>query len=106
MIARSIDTLPMLYDQDETAWLEVMSRLIAEDRLDDLDYEHLKEYLADMAKRDRREVESRLALLIAHLLKWQYQSEQRTGSWRATIEVQRQELERLLQSGTLRQHAQ
>ncbi len=98
-------SLSSLYEQDETAWLEVMSRLAAERRGDELDYEHLSEYLADMAKRDRREVLSRLTVLLVHLLKWQHQPERRSGSWRSTIREQRHELTDLLESGTLRNHA-
>jgi hypothetical protein len=83
-----------------------MTELVRDRRFSELDYENLGEYLADMARRDRREVESRLAVLIAHLRKWEHQPERRSGSWRATIEVQRQELVRLLESGTLRHHAE
>jgi hypothetical protein len=42
--------------------LEVMSRLVAERRFEEFDCEHLSEYLSDMARRDRREVYSRLGL--------------------------------------------
>ena len=95
-----------LYERDETRWLDVMSELIRAGRLDEVDYPNLAEYLADMARRDRREVVSRLSVLIAHLLKWQYQPDRRSGSWRATVEVQRQELAgALLESGVLRHHA-
>jgi Domain of unknown function DUF29 len=95
-----------LYESDETAWLEAMSELIEQGRVDELDYPHLAEYLADMAKRDRREVESRLTLLIEHLLKWTYQPEKQTGSWRRTIVVQRQELAEMCGKGVLRSHAE
>lgn len=105
MIQRLPKHLPELYDVDETAWLETTSQLILEGRLDELDYTHLAEYLADMARRDKREVASRLATLIAHLLKWKYQPARRSGSWRATIETQRQELNELLESGVLRNYA-
>jgi hypothetical protein len=94
-----------LYEADETAWLEEMSRLVAERRFADLDAEHLSEYLCDMAKRDKREVLSRLTVLLAHLLKWEHQPEQRSNSWRGTILTQRHELEDLLESGTLRRYA-
>jgi hypothetical protein len=97
--------LPALYDTDETAWLENMAELIREGHVDELDFEHLGEYLSDMARRDKREVKSRLATLIAHLLKWSHQTANRTGGWRATITVQRQELLDLLESKTLRNHA-
>jgi len=105
MELKDVEILPQLYEQDETGWLERMAQLIAEGRFTDLDYVHLQEYLVDMAKRDRREVLSRLSVLIAHRLKWDNQPEQRTNSWRATIEVQRQKLQELLESGTLRNHA-
>ena len=97
--------LELLYEQDETAWLEAMAVLAAEGRLSEMDSHNLSEYLSDMAKRDRREVTSRLAVLIAHLLKWRDQPMRRSGSWRETVEVQRQELSELLESGTLRNHA-
>lgn len=106
MIQHAEALLPGLFEADETAWLEAMSELIQRGRFDELDYPHLCEYLTDMAKRDRREVESRLAILIAHLLKWAHQAENRSGSWRGTIVVQRQELARLLGRGVLRNHAE
>jgi hypothetical protein len=97
--------LPRLYEADETAWLEAMAALVAGRRLDELDCEHPGEYLADMARRDRREVVSRLVVLLAHLLKWGHQPERRSGSWRGTILTRRRELRLLLESGTLRDHA-
>ncbi|QDV34343.1 DUF29 domain-containing protein [Tautonia plasticadhaerens] len=97
--------LASLFERDETAWLEAMSKLIRQGRLDEVDSSNLAEYLSDMARRDRREVTSRLSLLIAHHLKWIHQPDRRSGSWRATVEVQRQELSDLLESGVLRGHA-
>ena len=98
-------SLAELYERDETAWLEAMSASIRAGRLDEVDFPNLAEYLADLAKRDRREVAHRLAVLIAHLLKWEHQPGQRSGSWRRTIVVQRQRLRGMLESGTLRNHA-
>ena len=59
-----------------------------------------------MAKRDRREVESRLVVLLAHLLKWTYQPDRRSRSWRATVVEHRQELVGLAGRGVLRNHAE
>src|SRR5216683_2952359 len=98
--------LSVLYEQDETAWLEAMSALAANGRHAEIDYRHLSEYLADMAKRDKREVFSRLVVLLCHLLKWEHQPERRSGSWRGTIREQRRELKQLLTSGTLLNHAE
>jgi len=97
--------LSVLYERDETAWLEAMSALAASGRHAEMDYQNLSEYLADMAGRDRREVFSRLVVLLTHLLKWEHQPERRSGSWRGTIMEQRRELRQLLDSGTLRNHA-
>lgn len=106
MVATLTKKPTSLYLRDETAWLEDTADLITSDRLDEIDYQNLAEYLTDMARRDRREVDSRLALLMAHLLKWDYQPDKRTGNWRATIVVERQELAKLMGRGVLRNHAE
>jgi hypothetical protein len=98
--------LEALFERDETAWLEAMAALAAEGRVLELDAANLAEYLADMARRDRREVFSRLVVLLTHLLKWDHQPDGRGGSWRGTIREQRRELRQLLESGTLRNHAE
>lgn len=104
----SVEIVPLveLYEQDETAWLEAMAALAAQRRFGEMDHAHLSEYLTDMAQRDRREVFSRLVVLITHLLKWEHQLINRSGSWRGTIREQRRELRQLLESGTLRNHAE
>ena len=105
MIQRARTTLSDLYEADETAWLDAMAKLIRQRRFKDLDYKHLGEYLEDMARRDRREVKSRLVVLMAHLLKWQFQPKRRSRSWRATIIHQRQELADDVGLGVLRNYA-
>ncbi len=106
MIQRATTSLSELYEVDETAWLEAMAELIRHGRRDELDYAHLGEYLSDMARRDRREVESRLTTLLAHALKWIYQPEHRSRSWHGTIIEQQQELEGEAARGVLRKHAE
>jgi hypothetical protein len=106
MVVRPAAELPALYEADETAWLEAMSRLAADRRAAELDLDNLSEYLASMAKRDKREVVSRLVVLLTHLLKWDYQPDKRSPSWAATINAQRDQLADLFESGTLRRHAE
>lgn len=106
MASVSIDHLPALFDHDETAWLEAMAALIAAGRSEELDLTNLREYLLDMARRDRREVKRRLAILLAHRLKWVQQPQRRSRGWRKTMVVQRQALEDLLKSAVLRAYAQ
>lgn len=106
MATAQLDSLSALYEQDETAWLEIMAKLVAKKRYEELDHRNLSEYLTDMAKRDRREVISRLVVLLSHLLKWQFQAEGQSESWRGTIREQRLQLQLLLESATLRKHAE
>ncbi len=102
---QTAEALTDLYEADETAWLEAMAELIAEGKQDEVDYAHLQEYLTDMANRDKREVESRLSVLMMHVLKWTHQKKKRSKSWRRTIVNQRRELTKMLKSGVLRKHA-
>jgi len=97
--------LSRLYLADETAWLEQMSQLIRERRFDKIDAQNLSEYLQDMAKRDRREVASHLTVLLVHLLKWECQPRKRSRSWQVTLLAQRQDMQDILDSKTLRNHA-
>ena len=97
--------LSRLYETDETGWLEQMSRLVTERRYGELDYQHLGEFLLDMARRDRREAFSRLTALLTHLLKWEYQPRKRSRRWETAILNQRDDLRDLLESQTLRNHA-
>jgi hypothetical protein len=105
VVQRTPTRLPELYAEDETAWLEEMADRIAAGERDSLDFASLQEYLTDMANRDRREVYSRLVVLIAHVLKWQHQPDRRSGGWQATIFEQRRELKGAASKGVLRRHA-
>ncbi|MBY0527953.1 MAG: DUF29 domain-containing protein [Gemmataceae bacterium] len=105
MVQRTPVATAALHEADETAWLEETAELIRQGRLDAIELGPLAEYLTDMAKRDRREVFSRLVVLLSHLLKWEFQPDGRSGSWQGTILEQQRELRQLLESGTLRNHA-
>ena len=104
--AKFTPSLTELYDLDETAWLEQMAALAGEGAGAALDLRHLSEYLGDMAKRDKREVSQRLTVLLVHLLKWEHQPKKRSRSWQLTIDEQREELQDLTESGSLRAHAE
>lgn len=74
-LLRPTGDLASLYVEDETDWLDAMAAIAREGRLEELDLAHLAEFLEDMAERERREVESRLVVLLMHHLKWNYQPE-------------------------------
>lgn len=78
------------YEQDIVAWANEQARLIREGRFDLLDLAHIAEEIEDVGKSEQRELESRVAVLLAHLLKWQYQPERRGVSWTVTIRTQRE----------------
>lgn len=84
--------LARLYEQDFLLWTEKIARLLRAGRLDELDIEHLAEEIEDMGKSQRRELESRLRVLLTHLLKWGWQRDKRSNSWKATVANQRVEL--------------
>ena len=98
--------LSELFHSDETAWLEHMATLAATGDTAPMDLRNLSEYLSDMARRDKRETLQRLATLLVHLLKWEHQPAKRSRSWDLTIQEQREELEDLLGSRVLRNHAE
>jgi len=92
-----------LYDEDFVLWIAQTARLLRAARFDEIDVEHLIEEIEAMAGRDKREVLSRLTVIVQHLLKWQHQSRKRSRSWHATIVAQRAEIELLFeQSPSLR----
>lgn len=80
------------YDQDILAWSQEQARLIRAGRFELLDVAHVAEEIEDVGKSEQRELANRMTLLLAHLLKWQYQPERRGASWEKTIKAQRKEL--------------
>ncbi|WP_306647905.1 DUF29 domain-containing protein [Massilia pseudoviolaceinigra] len=85
-----------LYDMDVLAWSIEQAALLRERRWSALDMENLAEEIEDVGNSMRRELGSRMAVLIAHLLKWQFQPQLRSKSWLASINVQRATINRRL----------
>jgi hypothetical protein len=84
------------YEKDFYAWTVHNTQLMRAGKLSEIDVEHIAEELESMGKSNKRELINRLAVLIAHLLKWQFQSGRRSKSWMLTIKNQRFEIEDLL----------
>ena len=80
------------YDKDINAWAQEQARLLRAGRFEMLDIEHIAGEIEDVGKSEQRELASRMAVLLAHLLKWQYQPERRGASWEKTIKAQRKEI--------------
>ena len=85
------------YETDFHQWIDEQAARLKAGQFDRLDLPNLIEELESMSARERRELINRLAVVLAHLLKWQYQPERRCTSWRLTINEQRRQLALLLE---------
>jgi|JI9StandDraft_1071089.scaffolds.fasta_scaffold299604_1 hypothetical protein len=85
------------YEKDIVAWANEQASFIRAGRFELLDLEHIAEEIEDVGKSEQRELENRMAILLAHLLKWQYQPARRGASWQKTIKVQRTQVNRRIQ---------
>ena len=86
-----MNTTTDLYEQDFYAWTLKNAALLREGPLETLDREHLAEELESMGRGEKRELMNRLVLLLAHLLKWQAQTNRRSRSWQLTLKEQRRQ---------------
>jgi hypothetical protein len=80
------------YDADFYGWANEQAALLREGRLAEADIAHIAEEIESMGRSEKRELTSRLAGLLTHLLKWRYQPAGRGSSWRASVRVQRDRL--------------
>lgn len=87
------------YERDFYAWTQQQAALLREGRFGDLDVKNLIEEIESLGRSEKRELESRLKVLLMHFLKWQFQADRRerhARSWLATIRNQRTELRKLI----------
>ena len=81
-----------LYEHDFYAWANEQAALLRAGNLSAADIENIAEEIESMGRSERRELVSRLTVLLLHLLKWQYQPERRGASWEASIANTRDQL--------------
>ncbi|MBD2692223.1 DUF29 domain-containing protein [Anabaena catenula] len=91
-----MNTLEM-YTKDFHAWTQAQVNLLKTQQWDILDTVNLIEELETLGRKERQEIRNRLAVLLGHLLKWQFQAEKRTNSWLSTIKEQRIQIKLLLE---------
>ena len=89
---RIMPTRSPLYDSDFYAWSREQAELLRKGELAQADIEHIAEEIDSMGRTEKRELISRLTVLLLHLLKWRYQPGKRGASWEASIRVQRNRL--------------
>lgn len=84
------------YEKDVLAWSREQAELLRAGRWSDLDIEHIADEIDDVGKSEQRELANRMAVLLAHLLKWRFQSDRQGASWKRTIDEQRRAIARRL----------
>jgi Domain of unknown function DUF29 len=81
-----------LYETDFVCWVDTtLAQLRAQD-YGNVDWVNLFEEIEDMSKRERKSLKNNLVVILLHLLKWQYQPEYRSGSWRGSIREHRRRI--------------
>jgi len=95
-----------LYDRDFAEWLHGQAKALSARDIQKLDWENLAEEIRCMGDNLRRELVSRLRVLMIHVIKLRLsRSEGPRAGWRRTIRIQRTEIADLLENNpSLRRH--
>jgi hypothetical protein len=80
------------YEADFYAWTVEQAARLRSERPNHLDWENLAEEIEGLGRSDRREISSRLLVILVHLLKWQAQPGKRKSGWRSTVIEQRHKI--------------
>ncbi|MGF1518171.1 MAG: DUF29 domain-containing protein [Nodosilinea sp.] len=95
--------LASLYEADYLSWIEATAAALKRQDYGVIDWENVVEEIEDMGRRERQSLKSNLVVLLLHLLKWQFQPDKQSNSWKASIVEHRQRLQnRLEDSPSLR----
>jgi hypothetical protein len=92
-IQSATTAITSLYDQDFYLWLQTTINLLKQGKFAEVDLENILEELESMGRSEKNAIKSNLRILVMHLLKYKYQPEKRTNSWRYTITEHRQRLQ-------------
>ena len=85
-----------LYEKDFYAWANEQAGLVRAGSFSNADILNIADEIESMGRSERNQLTNRLAVLMAHLLKWQFQPNMRGNSWRLTIREQRRRADRVL----------
>lgn len=81
-----------LYKIDFVRWIETTAQQLRNQDYVSVDWKNLIDEIEDMSRRERKALKSNLIVVLLHLLKWEYQPEYRTGSWRGSIREHRRRI--------------
>jgi hypothetical protein len=91
------DVTASLHDRDFYGWVEQQCQALRNRDSSQLDWGALEEELQALGRQEFRELVSRLAVLLGHLLQWELQPQRRSRSWFLRIREQRRAIARLLE---------
>ena len=80
-----MNTIKLLYKTDFNLWLRETVNLLRKGEVEKLDIENLAEEIEDIGNNRKDALESNLIRVLQHILKWKYQPQKRTNSWKASI---------------------
>ena len=89
MVTKAMASNQSLYTQDFYAWANEQAKLLREGKIAQADIPNIAEEIESMGRSERRELISRLTVLLLHLLKWRYQPGLRGNIWKILIRRQR-----------------
>lgn len=93
------------YDADFYGWAVEQAALLRQGDLSAADIDNIAEEIESLGRSEKRELVSRLAVLLTHLLKWKFQPKGRCSSWETSIRVQRNRIvDHLDDNPSLRPH--
>ena len=80
------------HEDDLYTWVQEQVALLRAGRLSEVDALNVAEELGDVGRSEFRSLESAIAVLTMHLLKWDFQPNRRSLSWELTVHEQRERI--------------
>ncbi len=90
--------LAELYAADYVLWIEANLEHLKAGDYAQVDWANLIEEIEYISRTERRSLKSNLVIVLLHLLKWQYQPELRSRSWKGSLEEHRRRIREILET--------
>jgi hypothetical protein len=94
---KSIRTEQTRYDADFAGWSAEQATQLRRLKPAGLDWNNLAEEIESLGRSDRRAIGSALKVVLEHLIKWRFQPDKRSSSWRRSIDEHRDRISRILE---------